>query len=79
MNNHLISEQDCSIERNLQGHPNQAVLMTCDGDELLIVPDDWRDEQIWTALRFANWAYAKGKFIGAYEKVQDFKKVMEIG
>jgi len=71
-------EEDCYIERDLESHPGQAVLMTCDGDILLSVPQEWTDHQIIVALRFANKAYDCGHAAGQNKKVEGFKRLFEI-
>lgn len=71
-------KKDCSVERNLDKYPGMAVLMDCNGDILLIVPDTWKDCQLFTALEFANRAFRNGERMGRNDMIMRFKQLMEI-
>lgn len=69
---------DCSIERNLPGYEKQAVLMSCDGDYLLVVPSTWTDDQILTALCFANYTHRIGFNKGMIQKAYEIRKALGV-
>ena len=73
-----VNTSDCNIERDLEDSPNKAILMDCDGEILFIFPDYWTDEQIYTALRFANFTYRMGKSAGMKEKASEMRKALEL-
>ncbi|MBM5575786.1 hypothetical protein [Deefgea sp. CFH1-16] len=55
-----------------------AKLYECDGGYLGSFPDSWTDEQIHTALKFANIAYAKGHEAGQLTKASEIRAVLGI-
>lgn len=69
---------DCRVERGLDDYPGQAILMDCDGEVLLVVPDTWEDHHLFTALDFANQAFRRGKDVGRNEIISGFKRLMEL-
>ncbi len=76
---HLVYACDCEIVRDDDRHPGMAVLNTCDGDQILMVPGaEWTDIQIFTALRIANSFYDLGVRAGAREKMNQIKTALEI-
>ena len=67
---------DCEVQRNQTDYPDRAVLINCDGDVIFNVPENWTDEQIISALRFANTTHHKGYEIGRMEKAQEIRKAI---
>lgn len=68
--------QDCWIERDLEGHPNSAVVMDCDGWVVHTFPEEWKDEQIWYAIQFANTTYNYGYEAGKRHMAADIRNLL---
>ena len=77
MNDHLLHKEDLVIVRDDPDRPGMAVLYDCDGDINFMVPMNWSDDAIHTALKFANEAYAKGVMYGRHCKAREIKKALE--
>lgn len=73
----LCDKKECSIERNLNGYPNTAVLMNCDG-ELHLFFDTWSDDQIYQALDFANQAHSIGFEKGKLAKIYQIRQALKL-
>ena len=71
-------EEDIEIIRNHPLHVGMAIMMDCDGDIFLVVPESWTDPQILTAFRFGNRLYGLGHQHGQKAKTDEMKKVLEI-
>lgn len=76
MDKYCLTE-DCKIER---GRPDQAVDL-CDAEGVLLFrfPPGWTDEQVKSAIAFANKAYVDGIAIGKARKAIEIKTCLEIG
>lgn len=55
-----LNKNDAVIERDDKDYPNSAVLYDEEWNFLFRFNDEWTDEQILTALDFANKAHAHG-------------------
>jgi len=77
MDEHLAHKNDCSVERNLDDYPGQAVMMDCDGNVLFTAPESWKLEQMFHALQIANEAYARGVRVGRMAKRNEIRHALE--
>lgn len=69
-------KEDCEIVRDHKDYPASAVLFDCDGNEVHRFDEDWSDDQIWTALSFANKAYAHGVAVGGMRKADEVRRAI---
>jgi hypothetical protein len=73
----LCHFEDCYIERKDEDHDILigacAELRNEEGELIFRFPSAWTDEQIKTALKFANDAYAKGIGVGMQRKATEIK------
>ena len=74
----LAYREDCFINRDCENFPNSAVLFDGDGERLFVFPGNWSNEQIYTALAFANFAFNRGCCIGEDKKVSEFLNVFNL-
>lgn len=74
----LHNKEDCSIIRNDESYPGEALLIDEEGDVVFSVSDIWTDEQIFHALDFANDAYESGVYCGRTEKAREICKALEM-
>lgn len=72
------SKEDCSIVRDHPDYPASAVLMDCDGEFVHRFDEDWTDDQIWSALAFANKAFAAGVAFGESSKLHEIRSVLGV-
>jgi len=70
--------EDCFIDRKHSLFPNSAVLFDADGGMLWRFDADWTDDQIWTALEFANKCYLHGTITGERAKAHEIRTALEL-
>jgi hypothetical protein len=78
MNDKLCHPEDALIMRDSSTVPGSIALCDCDGDCLFTFPEYWSDEQVFTALRFANMAYAMGVKVGSMQKAAAIRSALGI-
>jgi len=74
----LCDQQDLNICRDDPDYPASAVAYDCDGYFLYRFDEDWTDDQIRTALSFANKAYGLGWREGQREKMREIRAALSI-
>ncbi|MFZ5621145.1 MAG: hypothetical protein ACOY5W_09010 [Pseudomonadota bacterium] len=67
-----------AIDRDDPYSPASAVAYDCDGDFLYRFDEDWTDDQIRTALSFANKAYGLGWRVGQEIKMREIRAALGI-
>lgn len=75
---YLAHKSDCSIFRDLTFYEDKAILMDCDGEILFAFPKSWTDEQIFTALEFANKAHSIGFKRGKLAKIHEIRTALNL-
>lgn len=71
----LLHETDAYVR---PGPGNQLTLWDVDGNEVWRFPGSWVTDDIFQALRFANWAFGRGCQVGRAEKVREIKRALEV-
>lgn len=67
----------CGIVRH-ENHPQLTELIDEEGEVVYAFPKEWTDEQIWTALAFANKAWRYGFECGQIDIREDFRRLMKL-
>lgn len=68
----LLHREDAQVIRR----DGFAILFDCDGNSVHCFADSWTDEQIMTALDFANKAFDMGIERGKMEKVNEIRSAL---
>ncbi len=75
----LLDSRSAVIEHNnYLGGQKRPVLCDNKDHEVWTFPSGWSNEQIMTALEFANHAYGKGVKEGMRRKQEEIKKVLGV-
>lgn len=69
-----VNQKDCVIGRRFY----QTILVGEDGDIVYSFNENLTDSQVWEALRFANYLYAKGFATGEYSKARELRITLGI-